>query len=190
MKRLLTFFFQGLIATAPVVITIYLLYVSFMYIDGLLPFEIPGIGLIVIVVSVTIIGFFVNIAIRTPLYHFSKRILDRLPIFKVIVTSIKDLLSAFVGKEKKFEHPVIVTLDKENGIERFGFLTQESRSFLDFDDQKIAVYFPSSYGILGELFIVPKENVKPLTAKASDVMKFIISGGVSKTSTLFTPEKE
>lgn len=182
MRKLLAFFFQGLIATVPVALTLYLLYVSFLYIDNLLPFKIPGLGLLVILGSVTIIGFFVNLAIKTPLYHLVKKILDRLPIFKIIVTSIKDLLSAFVGKEKKFEYPVRVTLDKENGIERVGFLTQKSLEFLGIEDSKIAVYFPSSYGILGELFIVPAENVIPLSNKAAEIMKFIISGGVSKTS--------
>lgn len=181
-RKLLAYFFQGLIAIAPLILTFYLLYVSFVYIDGLLPFSIPGLGILVIIVSVTFIGFLVNLAIRTPLYHFARKLLDKMPIVKVMVTSIKDLLSAFVGKEKKFEHPVRIMLDKENEIERLGFLTQESLNFMDIEDTKIAVYLPSSYGILGELYIVPHANVKPLNNKAAEVMKFIISGGVSKTS--------
>jgi len=189
MRKLFGFFIQGLIATVPIAVTFYLIYLSFNYIDSLLPFKIPGLGLLVIIISITIIGFFVNLAIKTPLYHISKKILDRLPIFKIIVTSIKDLLSAFVGKEKKFEHPVRVTIDRINGIERLGFLTQDSLSYLGIEDSKIAVYFPSSYGILGELYIVPAENVKPLNRKAAEVMKFIISGGVSKSSPLFANDE-
>lgn len=188
MRRLLTYFFQGLIATAPIILTIYLIYVSFVYIDGLLPFEIPGLGLLVIVVSITLIGFLVNFAIKTPIYHYVQKLLDRLPLFKVIVTSIKDLLSAFVGKEKKFEYPVRVLLDEQNQIERLGFLTQKSLDFIDIEEGRVAVYFPSSYGILGELFIVPVERVKPLDAKAAEIMKFIISGGVSKAN--ISEEKE
>ncbi|PLX20485.1 MAG: hypothetical protein C0599_08965 [Salinivirgaceae bacterium] len=180
MRRLLAYFFQGLIATAPVVLTIYLIYVSFVYVDGLLPFEIPGLGLLVIVISITLIGFVVNFAIRTPLYHYVQKLLDRLPLFKVIVTSIKDLLSAFVGKEKKFEHPVRVLLDDKNRIERLGFLTQKSLDFIGIEEGRVAVYFPSSYGILGELYIVPADRVTPMDAKAAEMMKFIISGGVSK----------
>ncbi len=181
MRKLLAYFFQGLIATAPIILTGYLLYVSFVYIDGLLPFEIPGLGLLVILVSVTIIGFFVQLAIRTPLYHYFQKLLDKLPLVQVIVTSIKDLLSAFVGKEKKFEYPVRVLIDPQNNIERMGFLTQKSLDFIGIEDGKVAVYFPSSYGILGELYIVPHTLVKPLDNKAAEIMKFIISGGVSKT---------
>lgn len=182
MRRLLTYFFQGLVATAPIVLTIYLIYVSFVYIDGLLPFEIPGLGLLVIVISITVIGFIVNYAIKTPLYYYAQKLLDRLPLFKVIVTSIKDLLSAFVGKEKKFEYPVRVLLDEHNQIERLGFLTQKSLDFIGIEEGKVAIYFPSSYGILGELFIVPIDRVKPMDTKAAEMMKFIISGGVSKTT--------
>lgn len=182
MRKLLAFFFQGLIATAPIALTLYLLYISFVYIDGLLPFSIPGLGILVILVSITFIGFLVNLAIRTPLYHFGKKLLDKMPLFKLIVTSIKDLLSAFVGKEKKFEYPVRIVLDKQNGIERLGFLTQKSLNFMGIEEQKVAVYMPSSYGILGDLYIVPAEQVKPLDMKAAEVMKFIVSGGVSKVS--------
>jgi len=184
MRKLLAYFFQGLIATAPIILTVYLLYVSFVYIDGLLPFTIPGLGLLVIVVSITVVGYLVNLAIRTPLYHFAQKLLDKIPLFRVVVTSIKDLLSAFVGKEKKFEYPVRVLLDKENGIERLGFLTQKSLDFIGIEPGKIAVYLPSSYGILGDLYIVPESYVKPLDAKAAEAMKFIISGGVSKTTPL------
>lgn len=191
MRKLLAYFFQGLIATAPIILTGYLLYVSFVYIDGLLPFAIPGLGLLVILVSITIVGYFVNLAIRTPLYHYVSKLLDKLPLFRVIVTSIKDLLSAFVGKEKKFDAPVRVLLDKENDIERLGFLTQESLHFVGIEEGKIAVYLPSSYGILGELYIVPASRVKPLNVKATEAMKFIISGGVSKTTPVIdSNEKE
>lgn len=184
MRRILSYFFQGLIATAPVILTVYLIYESFVYIDGLLPFDIPGLGLLVIVVSITLVGLIVNYAIKTPLYIYLQKFIDKLPLFKVIVTSIKDLLSAFVGKEKKFEYPVRVMLDEQNQIERLGFLTQKSLEFIGVDDGKVAVYFPSSYGILGELYIVPVERVKPMDVKAAEVMKFIISGGVSKTNIL------
>lgn len=190
MRKVFGFFVQGLIATVPIAVTLYLIYISFNYIDSLLPFKMPGLGLLVIIISITIIGFFVNIAIKTPLYNIAKKILNRLPLFKIILTSIKDLLSAFVGKEKKFEHPVRVTIDEKNGIERLGFLTQESLSYLGIEDSKIAVYFPSSYGILGELYIVPAENVRPLNKKSAEVMKFIISGGVSKTSALFNSDDD
>ena len=94
-------------------------------------------------------------------------------------SSIKDLFSAFVGKERKFEKPVIVTIDPINNIKRVGFETQAELSYLNVTDEFASVYFPSSYGILGELYIVPKKFVTPINAHPAEVMKFIVSGGIS-----------
>ena len=51
---------------------------------------------------------------------------------------------------------------------------------LGFDDSMISVYLPFSYGIMGNLLIVEKRHVEVLDEKPSDVMKFIVSGGVTK----------
>jgi uncharacterized membrane protein len=63
-------------------------------------------------------------------------------------------------------------------LEKLGFLTEEDLSTLD-EKEKVAVYFPHSYNFSGELFIVPKNQVRPIDISPSVVMKFIISGGVS-----------
>jgi uncharacterized membrane protein len=45
---------------------------------------------------------------------------------------------------------------------------------------KVAVYFPHSYNFSGEMFIVPKEQVRAVNLNPGEVMKFIVSGGVSE----------
>jgi len=60
-----------------------------------------------------------------------------------------------------------------------GFVTQQNLSDLDIKE-KVAVYFPHSYNFSGELFIVPRELVRPLNIPAAEAMKFIVSGGVAK----------
>lgn len=191
MKKLIRYFFQGLLYIVPVAVTIYVLVVSFIWLDGLLrnleifqhepysQFNFPGLGLLVIVLAITLIGFIGGRLITTPISNSFDKMLKRAPLIKVIYSSVKDLLSAFVGKERKFEKPVLVTLDKEGILQRFGFITATDLKELGIQDQ-IAVYLPSSYGILGELYVVPSENVKVIDAHPADVMKFIVSGGVAK----------
>ncbi|MFT3737456.1 MAG: DUF502 domain-containing protein [Breznakibacter sp.] len=191
MKKLVRYFLQGLLYITPLAVTLYVIIVSFFWIDGLLrdlPFlqqgdfsqySFPGIGILVIVTSVTLIGYVGQRIISAPLVSFVEGLLDRTPLIKVIYTSVKDLLSAFVGKEKKFDQPVLVKLDNNNVVERLGFITSADLSNLGIAD-KIAVYMPSSYGMLGELVIVPKDHVTPINAHSSDVMKFIVSGGVTR----------
>ncbi|MCU4174457.1 DUF502 domain-containing protein [Carboxylicivirga sp. N1Y90] len=191
MKKLIRYFLQGILYIAPIAVTIYVFVVAFIWLDGLLrnleifkkgPFSeysFPGIGLLIIVITITIVGFLGQRFITTPISNAFERLLKRAPLIKVIYSSVKDLLSAFVGKERKFEKPVLVTLDKEGILERLGFITATDLADLGIEE-KIAVYLPSSYGVLGELYIVPSENVKPIDANSADVMKFIVSGGVTK----------
>jgi uncharacterized membrane protein len=88
------------------------------------------------------------------------------------------LLKAFVGKEKKFNQPVLVKVNTVSELEKVGFLTQEDLSNIGIKD-KVAVYFPHSYNFSGEMFIVPSDHVKPLNMAPADAMKFVVSGGVA-----------
>lgn len=86
-------------------------------------------------------------------------------------------MSAFVGDKKKFSSPVIVQISET--VSRLGFLTQEDLNIIGKPDL-VAVYFPHSYNVSGNVFLVKRELVTALTGvKSSDVMKFMVSGGVS-----------
>lgn len=187
MKRLIGYFFQGLLYIAPLSITIFILYKSFVYLDGIfkpllqsiLGFSIPGLSLILVFLTVVLIGLLGQTILARPIKRFVNHFMNRAPLVKVIYSSIKDLLSAFVGKEKKFNQPVLVKVNTISELEKLGFITQEDVSSLGVEGEKVAVYFPHSYNFSGELFIVPSEHVKKIDAPPSDVMKFIVSGGVS-----------
>lgn len=180
MKRLAGYFFQGLLIVVPLTVTLYVFYISFVFLDGLLPFDIPGLGVLVIIVSITLIGLIGKLFINLPIVTFIDDMMEKAPLIKVLYSSIKDFLLAFVGKEKKFTKPVLVKMDKYSNLERIGFITEENLKYLGAAESKVAVYFPSSYGILGELFLVPKEFVTPIDEPPAEIMKFIVSGGVSK----------
>ena len=191
MKKLIRYFLQGLLYITPVAVTVYVLIASFLSLDGLLrdleifnrepysQFSFPGMGLLVILIIVTAAGFVGQRMITSPISSFFSNMLEKAPLIKVIYSSVKDLLSAFVGKERKFDKPVLVQMDEAGIIHRMGFVTSTDMSDFGIKD-KISVYMPSSYGVLGELFIVPPEKVKPIDANSADVMKFIVSGGVTK----------
>jgi len=102
----------------------------------------------------------------------------KIPIINLLFTSLKDILSAFVGKERKFSNPALVKINHLTNLEKLGFITQEDLSKIGVKDKKVAVYFPHSYNFSGELFIVPAEQVTPLDLPSSEIMKFIVSGGV------------
>ncbi|NJK97636.1 MAG: DUF502 domain-containing protein [Bacteroidales bacterium] len=88
-------------------------------------------------------------------------------------------MEAFVGKEKKFNQPVLVKVNTISELEKLGFITESDLSDLGIKD-KVAVYFPHSYNFSGELFIVPVNQITQLDVPAGNLMKFIVSGGVTK----------
>ncbi|MDG1475637.1 MAG: DUF502 domain-containing protein [Vicingaceae bacterium] len=177
MKKLLGYFLQGLLYLVPISVTIYIVVESIRFVDGIVPVEIPGLGLLTILLTVTIVGFIGRTLLTRQILNFDK-ILDRVPLIKIIYTSVKDLLSAFVGKKKRFTEPVLVKM--EGDVERFGFITQKDLTHFGVSADKIGVYIPFSYAVTGNLIVVPKKNVTPVDGSSADIMKFIISGGVTE----------
>jgi uncharacterized membrane protein len=106
-------------------------------------------------------------------------VLQRIPFLKTIYDALKDLVEALVGSKKKFDRPVLVKLAIGSSVEKLGFITQDDLGILGIGGGKVAVYLPHSFAWSGNLYIVPVEQVTPIDAKAGDVMKFIVSGGVA-----------
>ena len=177
-KKLVSYFFQGILYTVPIVVTIFILYKIFIFVDGLLPFDIPGLGIIVIVVFITTLGFVGKSIIAQPIVRVISNSFNKAPLIKGVYSAIKDLLSAFVGKERKFTQPVLVKVNNISNLEKIGFLTREDLAEVGIPSKKVAVYFPHSYAFSGELYIVPVEYITPIDKNSADVMKFILSGGV------------
>lgn len=180
MKTLVKYFFQGLLYLVPIGVTAYVLYEVFVVLDGWLPFEYPGLGILTLLVTVTVIGFIGSFVIALPVTTFLENLLKRAPLVKVIYTSMKDLVQAFVGSKRAFNKPVSIRLYENSAIERLGFITEEDLSRIQMNEELVAVYVPHSYAFSGQLFLVPKKNIKPIDAKPADVMKFIVSGGVTE----------
>jgi uncharacterized membrane protein len=103
--------------------------------------------------------------------------LSKTPGLKVIYNSVKDTLEAFVGDKKKFNEPVVVQVT-DTGLLRAGFITQKDLEHLGLPGY-VSVYLPACYAFSGELYLAPADKVKPLNAKSSAMMQFIVSGGVT-----------
>jgi len=186
MKKLVNYLLQGLLYIAPLSITAYIIYATFTFTDSIsqkllakfFDFKIPGLGVLSLLLFLIFIGFLGKTIIARPLKSIFNNIIDRIPLLNFIYSAFNDLFSAFVGKEKKFNQPVLVKVNLNSDLEKLGFITVDNLESLNQKD-KVAVYFPHSYNFSGELFIVPKENITPVNKKSSDVMKFIVSAGLA-----------
>jgi len=181
-RRLIGYFLNGLLLVIPISVTVYIVYKLFTYLDNLINIDwFPGSGIIFLLLFITLAGFLGSTLIANPIKKIINDFFDRIPLIKTLYTSITDLLSAFVGQKKRFNKPVLVRLNDSSNLEKLGFVTDEDLHDLGIDDlNKVAVYMPHSYNFSGNLFIVKKDAITPITKNASEVMKYIVSGGVTE----------
>ncbi len=188
MKKIVNYFLRGLLFVLPVVLTLYIIVSLVQWANGffnnLFDVEIPGLGIIAVLILITLIGYFFSRAFIKPVVHYFDKLLARVPLVKIIYTALKELTQAFVGDKKKFSKPVLVDfqLGDKTTMKRIGFITQDDLTELGLSDM-ITVYCPHSYNISGNVYIMPVDSVTLLDVDSSEAMKYAMSGGVTKLKT-------
>ncbi len=177
-RRILRYFFSGMLFIVPVAVTVYVIYFSFSWLDNLLGLPYPGVGFAIIIAAITVFGYLTSNIVFQTFSNWFDHVINRIPMVKLIYSSIKDLIGAFVGDKRKFSKPVLVLLNKENNLHQIGFVTQSDLSELGLKDM-ISVYLPHAYNFSGDHFVISKDRVKPLNISGPVAMKYVVSGGVS-----------
>ena len=183
-QKIIQYFLQGLLILGPVSITIYFIYLIFDKIDSLLrpAINIPGLGFVMVIGFIIIVGYLSSFFVLGRILSLMDRILERTPGIKLFYSFIKDFFEAFAGNKKKFTHNVLASVDYPD-VWRVGFITQEDMSSFGMHDY-VAVYLPMSYSVAGNVYIIPKNRVRPMPGiNAAQAMKFAVSGGVTQTET-------
>ncbi|MFO0570619.1 MAG: DUF502 domain-containing protein [Polyangiaceae bacterium] len=177
-KTLLGYFWRGCLVLTPVGLTVYIAWLVFTTVDRILPVGIPGLGFVLTLGIITLVGFLTSNVIGRAVVNETEKWLARVPLIKLLYTSIRDLVGAFVGDKKKFDRPVLVEVVPGSQIKALGFVTREALTALNHSGH-LAVYFPQSYNFAGNVLLVPRTQVEALGITSTDTMAFIVSGGVS-----------
>lgn len=177
-RKLVSYFLRGLLFVGPIYATFYIIIISLQWVDRLIPIDIPGIGLLIVLCSVTLLGILASAVFSRPILEFFDAVLDKIPGINAIYIAVKDVVNAFAGGNKKFKNPVLVKLEANLDIKRIGFLTEDNLSKFGLEED-IAVYLPDSYGLTGNLYIVPRKHITPIQASSGEVTKFILTGGIT-----------
>ncbi len=183
-QKVIQYFLQGLLILGPVSITIYFIYIIFDKIDSILrpAINVPGLGFIIIIAFIIITGYLSSFFVMGRVLSVLDKFLERTPGVKLFYSFIRDFFEAFAGNKKKFTNNVLACVD-DTDVWRVGFITQEDMSSFGMENY-VAVYLPMAYSVAGNVYIVPKERIKPITnISAAQSMKFAVSGGVTDTST-------
>lgn len=194
MQRLVRYFFQGLLILLPFVLTVYLVYLIFTVLNetlfsaigSLLRMVVPALaagwiadlagGLLTLTVII-FTGMFASFYFGQFFLSLFGRLLNRIPLVKLLYNSLRDLFNALLGDNKRFNQPVAVSL--MNGeVQLLGFITRDDMEEFGLPG-KVAVYLPQSYNFAGNLLLVDADKIQILDAPASKVTTFIVSGGIA-----------
>ena len=190
-RKSVGYFFQGLLFITPIGVTIFVLVWFVNLLDDLfeplfsnvLPYHIPGFGLIFSFFWLALLGFFIAHLVSRSAVTWFDGLMQKAPLIKVIYFAVKDLITVFFGKEDRMGKPVKVCVQRDPLQYRFGFQTREDLSEFGFESDMLSVYLPFSYGVMGNQIVVKKSDVEYLNVKSSEMMKFIVSGGVVQKMT-------
>lgn len=206
MKKISQLFFQGLIAVLPIVLTITVLYwlgsVAESTLGQLLKWLLPdywywpGMGILVGVAFVFVVGLLLNAYIFRQMAKLFDRLMNKIPLVKIIYSGISDIAKfASMSKKKgeeQLQKTVMVTLMDQTKV--IGFVTNDDLPFSDDSEKKsqpsvsengsadkkmIAVYLPMSYQVGGFTLIVPEDSVEALDMSVQDAMRFILTAGMA-----------
>ena len=175
MRNFLNNFLRGLLLLVPMAAAMYVVYYIYTMLDSLIDFGIPGLSFVIVILLITFVGFFTR-KYNTGLFIWFEDLVNKVPLLSLIYSSIKDLMNSFVGDNKKFNKPVLVKV--ENNLYKPGFVTSDDLKEIGLPGM-VSVYLPHSYNFSGNVFLTDKKNIKPLKNSSSEVMKYIVSGGIS-----------
>lgn len=183
MKLFVRYFIQGLLFWTPIFITVYIIFFIFSVFDRIIPalFNVdltPGVGIVIVITFLVVTGAVTSMLLVKPAFSFLENYVYKIPLINIIYSSSKDVVSAIVGEKKRFDHPVMVKTGGDGGTFRIGFVTRDEFNVKGMEDM-VAVYFPHSYNISGNVLFVPKVSVLPLNITGSEAMKFVVSAGMT-----------
>jgi uncharacterized membrane protein len=190
MKSLLKNFINGILTIVPIILVVYVIYKTFLFLDSLLgntirPFlkedYIPGFGLLTTIILITLLGWMSTKFVTGKIIKIIDGLLERIPIVKTIYSVIKDTVQSFLGDKKSFSKVALVVIPG-TAMKSIGFITSEQLDdFYDPLKDHVAVYVPQTFQVAGFTFIIPKEQVEVIEVKPEDAMKFVLSGGMTTT---------
>lgn len=193
--RIRGYFLAGVLVTAPLGITGYLAWVIVGFIDHsvtpllpdkynpetYLPFSLPGLGVIILILVLTVIGALTAGLLGRWLVHTGERILNRMPVIRSFYSATKQIFQTVLAQKSNAFREAILVEYPRRGIWAIAFITGETQGEVqNLTEQKtVNIFLPTTPNpTSGFLLFVPREDVVPLNMSVEDAIKMVISGGI------------
>ena len=193
--RLRTWLLTGLLVTAPFVISFYVTWIVIHSVDSAitpwiparylpetyLPFAIPGMGLLIVLVTLTIIGALTASLLGRYFLHLSDHLLARMPVVRSIYSATKQIFETILSSQGNAFRSVVLIEYPRHGIWTLGFLTGSSLGEVQHHTARdvVNVFVPTTPNpTSGFLLFLPREDVVELSMTVEEGIKMIVSGGI------------
>jgi uncharacterized membrane protein len=195
LARLRAYFLTGVIVTAPISITIFLVWQFLTFLDtqveallparynpeNYLPFSLPGVGLLVVLAFLTLVGMLTaNLAGRT-LVRMGERLLSRMPVVRSVYGTLKQIFETVLAQSSRSFREVVLIEYPRRGIGAIGFVTGPTRGEVQdkADEELVNVFLPTTPNpTSGFLLFVPRKDLIHLDMSIEEGIKLVISGGI------------
>lgn len=204
LTRLRNYFLTGFVITAPLVITLYLIWTFVKWVDSwvipyvpeiynpstYLPYQIPGIGLLIAIFMITIIGFLTANIIGRSIVSYGEHFVGRMPLVRNIYNGLKQIFSTVLSDESSSFQKVGLIEYPRPGLWAIVFIATETRGevrmrIAEMGHETLSVFLPTTPNpTSGFLLFVPKEQITILDMSVEDGAKLVISAG------LVTPKQQ
>jgi uncharacterized membrane protein len=205
MARLRNYLFAGILVTAPISITLYFTWSVVDWVDSVvarvlpdhynpstyLPFSLPGLGLVMLVIALTAIGFLTANFLGHSFIGWSERIVARAPIVRSLYSSVKQIFETmFSNRSNAFREVVLIEFPR-SGSWTLALVAGRAEGELrdKLPEDMITVYVPTSPNpTSGYVLFVPRADAIHVDMNVEECLKMVISGGLAvPTAPKFRP---
>lgn len=190
-RRVGNAFLTGLFVLLPAITTIYLLWIAFQWVDGLLakPVEnwfgnrIPGLGLFLVLFVITLTGILASHYLFKGIFNYFNHLVEKIPLVGGIYGTVKQITEAFTTKDKSVFRSVVLVEYPRKGVYSAGFLVGETISEIKERNGRkyLQVFIPTVPNpTTGFLINVPEDEIEPVDLSVEEAFKYFISVGVVK----------
>lgn len=195
MRRIRNYFFAGILITAPVGITAWLAWEFVSFVDDrvtpliprawnpetYLPFSVPGLGVLLVIVTLTVIGFFAAGLVGRTMVGLGERLLDRMPVIRRIYAAVKQLIETILKEQSQAFREVVLIQYPRPESWAIGFVTGETEHHVQGETPEgvVNVFLPTTPNpTSGFLLFVPRHEVQSLSMTVEEGIKMVVSGGI------------
>ena len=193
--RVRAYFLAGMLVTAPFAITVYLAWLFIAFVDNrvkvlipdkynpdtYLPFGLPGLGVVVVFIFLTLVGWIAAGFLGRLILRTSERVMSRTPVLRSIYSAAKQIIETIMSQQSSAFREVVLLEYPRRGIWAIGFISGTPGRLVQdhIEDEVVSILLPTTPNpTSGFLLFAPRSEVQVLDMTIEEGMKMVISVGI------------